>query len=274
MKSYKIRVPSDRDKKYTMFKYPAGELQVRIKPEEFIAVASADSIEVTARLTDGEIMELALLASAIGGLKKKGAKVTLILPYLPYARADRRFVKGDCQGLRVFSLMLKALGFDEIETFDVHSPTAQRLIPILVNNPPDEYVKLAVKDIGTNDLTVLLPDKGAARYEEFVKTLHVDYGFGEKVRDAATGALSGFTVPEGLKDSPKVLIIDDICDGGGTFIGLAKAVKEKNPTARLFLFVTHGIFSKGLEELQKHFEQIYSTGTFPTEYLRNENRLY
>jgi len=57
--------------------------------------------------------------------------------------------------------------------------------------------------------------------------------------------------------------VDDICDGGGTFIGLAKALKQKN-AGNLYLAVSHGIFSKGFNELNKHFTKIFTTDSFKT----------
>jgi len=56
------------------------------------------------------------------------------------------------------------------------------------------------------------------------------------------------------------LIVDDICDGGGTFMGLAEKLQEKQ-AGHLFLAVSHGIFSQGLSELQKHFKQIFCTNS-------------
>ena len=62
------------------------------------------------------------------------------------------------------------------------------------------------------------------------------------------------------------IIIDDICDGGATFIKIAEVIKEnqkgvKNP-GKIYLIVTHGIFSKGFEELSKYFNEIYCTNSY------------
>jgi ribose-phosphate pyrophosphokinase len=53
--------------------------------------------------------------------------------------------------------------------------------------------------------------------------------------------------------------VDDICDGGRTFIEISKALDGYQ--GELYLFVTHGIFSKGFEELFKHFTKIYTTNS-------------
>jgi len=59
------------------------------------------------------------------------------------------------------------------------------------------------------------------------------------------------------------LIVDDICDGGGTFLGLAKELKSKN-AGKLYLAISHGIFSKGFESLAKDFQKIFTTDSFKT----------
>jgi ribose-phosphate pyrophosphokinase len=58
------------------------------------------------------------------------------------------------------------------------------------------------------------------------------------------------------------MIVDDICDGGRTFIKLAKAIQNQRPNAKIYLVVTHGIFSAGFDELSKWFEGIYTTDSY------------
>ena len=62
-----------------------------------------------------------------------------------------------------------------------------------------------------------------------------------------------------------ILIVDDLCDGGGTFLGIAN---QAEGTVPLGLYITHGIFSKGFGELGKHFSKIYTTNSY---YERDEN---
>ena len=65
------------------------------------------------------------------------------------------------------------------------------------------------------------------------------------------------------KTDRRILIVDDICDGGGTFLGLAQELKAKN-AGNLYLAVSHGIFSRGFEDLEKVFTKIYTTDSFKT----------
>ena len=82
-----------------------------------------------------------------------------------------------------------------------------------------------------------------------------------KKRDPETGKLLGFNVPaKKFFKTKNVLIIDDICDGGGTFLGIADKLKAYK--LDLHLYVTHGIFSQGFEKLKKSFKSIFTTDSF------------
>ena len=74
-------------------------------------------------------------------------------------------------------------------------------------------------------------------------------------------------MPE-LPINKDVVIVDDICDGGATFINIAKEVKnqyknvDKHCQGKIYLIVTHGIFSKGFKELSKYFDGVYCTNSY------------
>ena len=65
-------------------------------------------------------------------------------------------------------------------------------------------------------------------------------------------------LPQGVED---YVIVDDLCDGGGTFIGIAKDLRERG-ARRVFLIVTHAIFSKGLEPFRGLLDRVYCTNSF------------
>jgi ribose-phosphate pyrophosphokinase len=83
-----------------------------------------------------------------------------------------------------------------------------------------------------------------------------------KVRDLKTGQILHTEVPTpDMHNDIKYVIIDDICDGGRTFTEIAKAIKATRPTAKIYLIVTHGIFSGGFAQLGEYFEQIFTTNS-------------
>ncbi len=256
---------------YEKIRYPAGEMQVRLTAQTYQLVRSARTVGITARISSAEdIVELCMLVSAIRS-SSSGPDLKLILPYLPYARADRRFVDGDCFGLAVFANIINGLD-TSVFTLDAHSAVSRDLLKNLTDLSADYFIGLAIADLKKtrgnsaenpdDSLVLLFPDDGARkRYSAMASHLNTQILHCAKVRDKATGNLSGFRVPnESAFSSKKVLLIDDICDGGGTFLGIAEALC--NYGLDLSLYVTHGIFSKGTASLLEKFSKIYSTDSF------------
>lgn len=272
------------------FSYPGGEQQVRIPEETLPELERAHHVNVVSRPKSPEdLVRLMLLQDAILGVNENAA-INLILPYLPYARADRRFVKGDCLGIRIWHRFLDLAS--NIVTLDIHSEAGfQELAPLVVNVRPESFIQQAIENFSfraaSGDINILFPDEGAAtRYQirEYYGSNHrairTHLHFATKVRDPLTGRLSGFKVPD-LQDRP-TLIVDDICDGGGTFEGIYNAhltdVEESWPTEGVLsnempwdnslefmgLYTTHGIYSKGLHSLLEKFAVLYTTNSFQT----------
>lgn len=258
MKTLTINIPGDRDKLYKVIKYPAGEIQVRLTESGLKEAQDSNSYVITANPIP-DIVELAQLKDALDGLPNKWYYQTLELMYMPYARADRRFQPGDSYGLGTFANLINALGFHTIYTFDVHSQAASELIPNLIDlSPIDHYDQITpiIKELGRKDLCLIPPDKGARnRYD--LDSYDIPVLLAGKTRDEKTGALSGFYIEEAVKTYKKALIVDDICDGGGTFIGLAEAIRKLNPGIELYLYVSHGIFSKGVGVFHPLFKTIF-----------------
>ena len=80
-----------------------------------------------------------------------------------------------------------------------------------------------------------------------------------KHRDVLTGQITGTSII-GEAEAKTGIIVDDICDGGRTFIELAKVIRKDYD--KLILCITHGIFSNGFDELFKYFDQIYTTDSW------------
>src|ERR1700679_3086552 len=262
--SYTIRMPQDEGIKYEQIHYPGGEYQIRFSTDKQVLdiLRTTDKIKVVASIHDGNVMQLALLTDALNELAPNTHK-TLVLPYLPYARADRRFELGDCFGAKVFAKIINSLKYDKVFALDVHSYNALALFDNMVNIEPTSRI---LEIIDKLPVSILFPDDGAVnRYRALLMYDKIHKFACSKIRDPHTGKLSGFKIPEYsmggsgclLKNRQDFLIVDDICDGGGTFAGIAELMpKDSN----LYLYVTHGIFSKGLEPLNR-FKHIYTTDT-------------
>jgi ribose-phosphate pyrophosphokinase len=208
-------------------------------------------------LRAGSLMEFVYGMFLCDSIRESGGRISkLILPYLPGARQDRVNPTGDVlYTASSVAQMVNARQFDTVLSVDPHSGVMPALINNFVEYPlEDVYAKLWMGYTG-----VIAPDKGATlRGWRAGDMMNLPVAFGSKVRDVSTGALTGFAVAD-LEEGGHYIVVDDICDGGGTFIGLGEKIKEQGAYADLF--VTHGIFSKGTDGLKKIFNNIYTTDT-------------
>lgn len=191
--------------------------------------------------------------------------IDLILPFVPGARQDRLNDKGDFLfTAKSVAKEINARKFRSVTVLDPHSEVTPALIDRCRVIHAHECVHAGGAQFAPIRYSaVVSPDSGAEKRAGAVaRNLNLPMIHGWKTRDVATGAITGF----GLERSDvqgRVLVVDDICDGGGTFEGLAKIIEERGLKADLY--VTHGIFSKGTTELLKHYERIYCTDSIETE---------
>lgn len=243
---------------FESFVFSGGEPHIKLG-----SAVEGQHVHVTHRACSWN--DLGLLAIAIDALRRAGAtSVELTLPYLPGARQDRVMVAGEALSVKVYAQFLNQLSLKRVTIFDPHSEVGPALLdnPRVISNIA--FIRKVVKHLPA-DTTLISPDGGALKKIYKVAAELKDYRVveGGKKRDVKTGQLSGFSVSEtDLKGKP-CLIVDDICDGGGTFMGLATELKKAN-AGELFLAVSHGIFSKGLADLTVTFDQVFCTDAFNT----------
>lgn len=191
---------------------------------------------------EGELVQIAQLRWLLAKYK---IKPMLDIIYLPYGRQDKEISNETTFGLLYFADWLNSLDFKEIMITDPHSDVALKLI----NNSRAYYPINRVKDIfvETNSDLVCYPDKGASsKYTDIYKLPSIR---GEKVRDQLTGQITSYSLIGEPKDK-NILIVDDICDYGRTFIILTKELINSG-AKEVNLFVTHGLFSGGTRVLRE-----------------------
>lgn len=212
---------------------------------------------------------LVLLASQV--LRNNGyAVVNLDIRYLLGARMDRAISWSQPFTLEVVANLINGGGFNRVRILDAHSEVTTRLIRNSVNILPAFAVAQA-NEASRNSYKErcrwVIPDKGAVPrvMELWHRVPHATSMIirASKVRDTSTGALTGFSVDVGkgflTSGEASCLIIDDICDGGGTFVGLAKELRKAGAKS-VNLFVTHGIFSKALP--LEGIDKVFTTDSF------------
>ena len=97
---------------------------------------------------------------------------------------------------------------------------------------------------------------------EAAKELGLPMVRADKIRSTDTGEITGTVVYSEHIGSKDFLIADDICDGGRTFIELAKVLRPLTD-GKIYLYVTHGIFSKGLDVFEGLIDGVYTANPFP-----------
>lgn len=188
----------------------------------------------------------------------------LYIPYFPYSRQDKNISDTTTFAKRVFVDLLAELpSVYEITSLDIHSDIATRYKK---SYSAIQYVNKAIDDF--NPTVLVFPDAGAhTRYSHYSGFSTFDCIVLDKDREQSSGNIGDLKINEektklsskyiGLED--RMLIIDDICDGGATFIKASKFLHDKYK-CKIGLYVTHGIFSKGKDIiLDSGIEKIYTT---------------
>lgn len=235
---------------------------------------------------DASIFELLLLDSAI---ETYGEKYNLYIGYMPYSRMDRIENEGTAFALDIIADILtkNLLCVNLIFILDPHSyvtlkqlnqksiPKSERKIAYEFEYKYDDKIYSFAKDVinytklNTNDAWFVFPDKGAAtRYnaDDYPNVIIC-----EKVRDFATGKIQQIkahiekqtTTPE--KDAP-IIIIDDLCSYGGTFVGAIKAIKSdlNIKSENNWLIVTHAEEAMIQADIPNTFNKVFSTDSIAT----------
>lgn len=249
--------PFENTIQHKTFIFKGGEPHIKIDNQE-----NLDTVTITQRIKSFNDLGLVLLSA--DALKRMGVKrLELIIPYFPAARQDRLMMPGEPLSVKVMADIINAVRFDKVTIIDPHS----EVTPALLNNVEvisnANFVGRAIK--GYSNFCLVSPDGGAAKkiYSLSKALGGIEVVEAGKVRDVKTGQLTDFKVYADDLAGKNCVVVDDICDGGGTFIGLAQALKNKG-AGELTLIVTHGIFSRGADELAKHYNQIICSDSFST----------
>lgn len=211
---------------------------------------------INARIANGDDL-LAVLLTAEALRHASATSIELFITYLLGARMDRRIGVGEPFTLAVVADCLRGK-FDRIAVLDPHSDVACALLGADAVSPID-YVREAVTSIARVD-ALCAPDAGSSKKVEAYAAKIGEYPIVQclKHRDSKTGKLSDFRVVNDVVPE-RVLIVDDICDGGGTFVAVAEKLRARG-AKWIGFYATHGIFSKGFEI--PGIDQIFTTTSY------------
>lgn len=254
---------------YSKLKFSGGELQVRLS--ELAVEPNRDEFKLTAYLySSDDIMELFLITNALREKYGYLARVSLVCPYLPFARQDRVCHPGEAFSFKVMAALLDEMKYVSVEVWDVHNVKPLRLINHARNISAATFVS---RIPGVDKMILVAPDKGAtARVNECQRRIRPISPLivqAHKERDPDTGQITGMTVDMIGHTQRDFLLVDDLCDGGRTFIELAKLLRPLT-TGKIFLYVTHGIFSSGFDIFDGLIDHIWTPHVWPNRHYTDQ----
>lgn len=265
--------------KFKISKFPDGQHSITLEP----IPNYTDPIVIKSRLNN--FMDLELIICANQALKSMNSNklVELYVPYFLGGRSDRKFVDGSVNYLKqVICPIINSQNFSKITIFDPHSDVLEACLNNYDKINNYKLIKWALTQIDNKDgaqtRTMLVsPDAGALKkvYDvaKFFKIRNV--ATAAKVRDVITGDILRTDLPTmNLEGIEQIVIVDDMADGGRTFIELAKEIKKQTDKP-IYLIVSHGIFSGGFEKLSDELDGIFCTNSVKdvnTEIVKTQSR--
>ncbi len=252
--------------------FSGGEVQFSLDELALrLGTQSNKRVRIAVQLTDSvKVMELVMAVDAIRRLVPD-AKLELSMPYVPYARQDRVMNPGEALAVKAFTDLINSLNFSAVYVADVHSDVTLALINNVHHSTVEQFTK--VIPIETSNVVLVAPDAGSIKKVSTVaKTFNhatpAPMVRADKLRNTTTGEITGTVVYSDHIGDKDFLIVDDICDGGRTFLELAKVLRPKT-NGKIYLYVTHGIFSHGLNVFDGVIDRVFVAYPFPNVDLTN-----
>lgn len=264
---------------YIASKFPGGEVQLVFSDEFYRLMGDEDSsrhkIQVHIRANSSDNIILLCLATRKIHREWPDTKIIVHLHYMPYQQSDRVFEddngkRKECFGLEMVTCILNDLPVYKYVVTDAHSDVTVALLKKCVPDDNSEFIIGVLRELSfsmgdLNNLTILTPDAGA--YKKIFK-LCTKIKFGGVIECANKFRAADGNLYLHLSTSDflgrDVLVIDDICVGGRTFTELANEISSRN-IGHIYLAVTHGILSNGLDELKKRYHRIFTTNSWQDE---------
>lgn len=236
---------------YNVTTFPDGEPHIVLGD-----INRKDSVTVVCRIANPNDLYILLQVADI--LSRHEVIFTLQIYYLMSMRMDRVISFNESFSLKVVANLINSMGAESVHVLEPHSGKVQDLI--------DKYWgDMFMQMPNFTGYIPVFPDAGAAERHEYMGEHKL---ICSKTRNPETGKLEGFSIEnpellenEELIDMPLV-VIDDLCDAGGTFVGVASKIREINPNRRLAIFVTHMVNPKGITTLSENYDEVYFTNSY------------
>jgi ribose-phosphate pyrophosphokinase len=252
------------DIKFTTMIFPDGQPHIKIEVATADVLNKKETLQLVSRVSNAnDLMLLLLVKNTLDYMEFEA--IELKISYLLAARMDRVMLDGEPFSLKVIATILNQANFKKITIFDPHSEVSSALIERSYTTTNQLFVKDCLQDYfkknKATDYCLASPDAGALKkIHKLAQQLNItDVVECMKERDVKTGQLTNFKVFSENLHNKTCFIIDDICDGGGTFIATAATLKKLG-TKKIVLVVSHGIFSRGCK--LENVDEIYTTDSY------------
>lgn len=243
---------------FTRIRYPDGQISAKMEITEDNPQILDETIKERINSYE-DLFYLRSIADIIHGPAWK-----LFIPCMFGQRSDRRFGAFQSFDLKLIADIINDCKFFKVQIFDPHSDVTLALINNSFKVSSFDYVKKTVESIDLyrkdrdNPLVLISPDAGAyKKVFEYGEKLNLPVVAAVKHRDLDGGV--DLTFMGDVKDKD-CLIVDDLCDGGYTFEVLGRKLKEQG-AQKVYLYVSHGLFSKGFDKLREVIDGIYCTNS-------------
>lgn len=252
MKTLNLQYPERSDIKYNIIKFPDGELQLDI---ETPLINFKDEIVIRTRIAS--MNDLFVLLQATNILERFEISYYVQIMYLMTQRTDRLFSYGRPLSLKVMMGMLNQI-HGHIQILEPHNIDAIKNYSLA---SAINYKHEALSDYG---LTIMFPDKGALnRYMDDDDKENLFPIYGEKQRDVDTGKIIGYKINiNGNTHVCEITIVDDLCDGGGTFLMALEQLRKLYPKTKINLEVVHAVQEAGIRKVCEAFDKVTVTNSY------------
>lgn len=251
MKTLNLNYPNKTDIPFQIHNFPDGEVMIEIDE-----IDHKEEVDVICRVANPN--DLFILMQVGDVLSRRGLVFGLTITYLMSARMDRVMSFNKPFSLKLVVDAIKSI--KPIKGIRLVEPHSERTSVELGQYFMREYNIFDKVDIHP-DTTICFPDKGASdRYSgdfKFFLNNHICF---EKSRDTLGNLVNFKLMSENFKGG-RIAVVDDLCDGGGTFRGIANDLDALKPTGK-DLYITHAIQKKGLEMLSEKYDEIYITDSY------------
>ena len=244
----------------TAERFSDGEFNFQI--EENVRGGDVFIVQPTCPPTDAHLMELLVMLDAFR--RSSAERVTAVVPYYGYGRSDKKDRPRVPIAAKMVANLLTTAGADRIVTIDLHAAQIQGFFDIPVDHLYAAPVMIRYyAQSPLPDLTVVAPDTGGAeRARAYAKRLNAELALCDKRRERANVAEVMNVV--GDVEGRSCLIVDDMCDTGGSLTKVARALKTAG-AASVHACFTHPVLSgrAAMHLAESDIEQIVVTNTIP-----------